>query len=109
MHATGASTHATRHGWGCLQVRSRLPPSLTLHLCPCTSAPLSVCRLQEPGKIFLVLEHCSGGDLAAYLRRYGRLRELPARFVLSQLAEGLKALRANNVIHVRGTGGEGGH
>lgn len=56
--------------------------------------------MQEPGKIFLVLEHCGGGDLAAYLRRYGRLREGPARFLLIQLAEGLKALRANNVIHV---------
>ncbi|EFJ50438.1 hypothetical protein VOLCADRAFT_58372, partial [Volvox carteri f. nagariensis] len=54
---------------------------------------------KEPGKIFLVLEYCAGGDLAQHLRRRGPLSEASCRYLLRQLAEGLKVLRQHNVIH----------
>jgi len=46
------------------------------------------------------MEFCGGGDLGHYLRRYGRVPEASARYLMQQLAEGLKMLRMNNVIHV---------
>ncbi|KAG2453193.1 hypothetical protein HYH02_002517 [Chlamydomonas schloesseri] len=54
---------------------------------------------KEPGKIFLVLEYCGGGDLAQYLRHRGPLGEASCRYLLRHLAEGLKVLRAHNIIH----------
>ncbi|PNW78821.1 hypothetical protein CHLRE_09g391245v5 [Chlamydomonas reinhardtii] len=54
---------------------------------------------KEPGKIFLVLEYCGGGDLAQYLRHRGPLSEASCRYLLRHLAEGLKVLRAHNIIH----------
>mmetsp|Transcript_6115 Transcript_6115/g.11721 ORF Transcript_6115/g.11721 Transcript_6115/m.11721 type:complete len:146 (+) Transcript_6115:107-544(+) len=56
--------------------------------------------IREPGKIYLVLEYCNGGDLGQYLRKYGRIKESTACYLLKQLAEGLKILRLNNVVHV---------
>eukprot|EP00983_Pelagomonas_calceolata_P011906 382550-Pelagomonas_calceolata.AAC.1 len=58
--------------------------------------------MQEEGKIYLVMEFCGGGDLGQYLRRYGRVPEASARYLMQQLAEGLKMLRLNNLIHVSG-------
>lgn len=66
---------------------------------------LLVVHVQEEGRIYLVLEYCGGGDLAHYLRRYGRVPESTAWYLLHQLAEGLKMLRMNNLIHVRAHGG----
>ncbi|GIL66257.1 hypothetical protein Vafri_19869 [Volvox africanus] len=54
---------------------------------------------KEPGKIFLVLEYCAGGDLAQHLRQRGPVSEASCRYLLRQLAEGLKVLRQHNVIH----------
>ena len=56
--------------------------------------------IREPGRIYLVLEFCGGGDLSQYLRHYGRVSEDTARYFLLQLAEGLKTLRLHNFIHV---------
>jgi len=55
--------------------------------------------MKEEGKIYLVMEFCGGGDLGQYLRRYGRVPEASARYLMQQLAEGLKMLRLNNLIH----------
>ncbi|XP_042425661.1 serine/threonine-protein kinase ATG1a isoform X2 [Zingiber officinale] len=58
--------------------------------------------IQTEDKIFLVLEYCAGGDVADYLNRQGirgRVSEDVARHFLRQLAEGLKVLRENNLIH----------
>lgn len=55
---------------------------------------------QEPGKMYLVLEYCGGGDLGQYLRRYSRMSEDIARYFLLQLAEGMKEMRVHNLIHV---------
>jgi methyl coenzyme M reductase subunit C-like uncharacterized protein (methanogenesis marker protein 7) len=52
---------------------------------------------------------CSGGgDLGSYLRRYGSVPEPVAHHLLVQLAEGLKVLRANNLIHVSSAGWQAG-
>lgn len=56
---------------------------------------------QAEGKVFLVMEFCSGGDLAQFIRRTGRAAESDARLFMDQLGAGLKVLRAHNLIHVR--------
>eukprot|EP00798_Chlamydomonas_sp_ICE-L_P022284 gene22284-29361_t len=55
--------------------------------------------IKEPGRIHVVLEYCGGGDLGHYLRHYQHVSEDTARYFMLQLAEGLKTLRAHNVIH----------
>ncbi|XP_058085142.1 serine/threonine-protein kinase ATG1a isoform X2 [Magnolia sinica] len=50
-------------------------------------------------KIYLVLEYCIGGDLAAYIERFGRVSEAIARHFMRQLASGLQVLRETNLIH----------
>jgi serine/threonine-protein kinase ULK2 len=55
--------------------------------------------IPEDGKVFLVTEYCSGGDLAQRLRVAGRVPEADARRLMRQLAAGLRELRANNLVH----------
>ncbi|RWR87719.1 serine/threonine-protein kinase ATG1a-like protein isoform X2 [Cinnamomum micranthum f. kanehirae] len=55
--------------------------------------------IETAEKIFLVLEYCVGGDLAAYIQRFGRVSEDVARHFMRQLASGLQVLRENNLIH----------
>ncbi|XP_008808264.1 serine/threonine-protein kinase ATG1a [Phoenix dactylifera] len=55
--------------------------------------------IQTEDKIFLVLEYCMGGDLAAYIERRGRVSEAVARHFMRQLASGLQILRESNLIH----------
>ncbi|XP_072963228.1 serine/threonine-protein kinase ATG1a [Typha angustifolia] len=58
--------------------------------------------IQTEDKLFLILEYCSGGDLSDYIMRHGnrgRVSEAVARSFMRQLAEGLKVLRENNLIH----------
>ncbi|PKA66799.1 CBL-interacting protein kinase 26 [Apostasia shenzhenica] len=54
---------------------------------------------RSDGSIFLVLEYCAGGDLAAYIRQNGRVHEHVARKFMIQLGSGLKVLRARHIIH----------
>lgn len=49
--------------------------------------------------IFLVLEYCAGGDLASYIRLYGRVQEHVAKKFMKQLGAGLKVLHSNHIIH----------
>ncbi|KAL6847505.1 hypothetical protein ACP4OV_022531 [Aristida adscensionis] len=49
--------------------------------------------------LYLVLEHCNGGDLDAFLRKHGRLPEATAKDLMRQLAEGLKVLRGRKIVH----------
>ncbi|KAG6434352.1 hypothetical protein SASPL_105982 [Salvia splendens] len=54
----------------------------------------------EPGKIYIVLEYCKGGDLSMYIQqRQGKVSEATAKHFMQQLAKGLKILRDNNLIH----------
>lgn len=55
--------------------------------------------VKEEDRLFLVLEFCAGGDLGHFLRRYGPVPETCARHLLQQLARGLQALRAENLMH----------
>ncbi|XP_020085096.1 serine/threonine-protein kinase ATG1a isoform X1 [Ananas comosus] len=58
--------------------------------------------IQTEDRIFLVLEYCTGGDLAGYIQQHGyrgRVSEAVARHFMRQLAGGLQALRENNLIH----------
>ncbi|OMP06301.1 hypothetical protein CCACVL1_01634, partial [Corchorus capsularis] len=50
-------------------------------------------------RIFLVLEYCDGGDLAAYIHRYGKVSEEVARHFMRQLAAGLQVLQEKHLIH----------
>lgn len=75
-------------------------PSAPAHPACAARRPPCRARLQEGNRIYLVLEYCAGGDLGAYIRRYGRLAEAPVRYFAAQLAAGLRELRRHNVIHV---------
>ncbi|XP_012850384.1 PREDICTED: serine/threonine-protein kinase atg1-like isoform X2 [Erythranthe guttata] len=56
--------------------------------------------IEESGKIYIVLEYCKGGDLSMYIQqRHGKVSEATAKHFMQQLAEGLKVLRENNLIH----------
>ncbi|CAA6656108.1 unnamed protein product [Spirodela intermedia] len=55
--------------------------------------------IETQEKIYLVLEYCTGGDLAAFITRHGRVSEAVARHLMQQLASGLQVLRENNLIH----------
>ncbi len=55
--------------------------------------------------MYLVMEYCSGGDLAKYIRRHKRIPEVAARALLRQLSAGLRELWSRNLVHVRSTPG----
>ncbi|KAH7416127.1 hypothetical protein KP509_14G076800 [Ceratopteris richardii] len=55
--------------------------------------------ISQSNRIYLVLEFCAGGDLAAYINRHGKVPEATARHFMRQLGAGLQVLRANNLIH----------
>lgn len=50
--------------------------------------------------MYLVMEFCGGGDMAAYIRQHGRISDMVARSFIQQLGAGLKALWQNNFVHV---------
>eukprot|EP00898_Chlorokybus_atmophyticus_P007662 jgi/Chlat1/7898/Chrsp66S07205 len=52
-----------------------------------------------PGRIFLILEYCAGGDMSKFIQRNKQVPESTARHFLQQLAKGLEVLRANHLIH----------
>ncbi|WKA05689.1 hypothetical protein VitviT2T_023638 [Vitis vinifera] len=55
--------------------------------------------IETSDRIFLVLEYCDGGDLAAYIHRRGRVPEAVARHFMRQLAAGLQVLHEKRLIH----------
>nr|XP_043621496.1 serine/threonine-protein kinase ATG1c-like isoform X2 [Erigeron canadensis] len=56
--------------------------------------------IKEPGKIYLVLEYCRGGDLSVFIqKRHGRIPKSTSVHFMQQLAAGLKVLRDNQIIH----------
>lgn len=46
-----------------------------------------LCAFKTDDRIYLVLEYCGGGDLAAYIHRHGRVSEPIARHFMRQLGE----------------------
>ncbi|KAJ0110798.1 hypothetical protein Patl1_00703 [Pistacia atlantica] len=55
--------------------------------------------IETKERIYLVLEYCDGGDLAAYIHRHGKVSENVARHFLRQLASGLQVLHEKHLIH----------
>ena len=55
--------------------------------------------IKEEKRIFLVLEYCAGGDVSEFIKKHGRVREDVARHFMRQMASGLRAMRAQNLIH----------
>uniref|UniRef100_A0A5B6YZI5 Protein kinase domain-containing protein n=1 Tax=Davidia involucrata TaxID=16924 RepID=A0A5B6YZI5_DAVIN len=55
--------------------------------------------IETEDRIYLVLEYCDGGDLAAYIHRRGKVSEAVVRHFMRQLAGGLKVLHENRLIH----------
>eukprot|EP00741_Cyanophora_paradoxa_P001731 tig00000498_g1678.t1 len=55
--------------------------------------------LTSKSSIFLVLEYCAGGDLAAYLKRRGPLPEPAAQHFLKQLASALQHIYNLKMMH----------
>ncbi|RXH94335.1 hypothetical protein DVH24_024019 [Malus domestica] len=55
--------------------------------------------LQDEGCVFMVLEFCDGGNLAAYIRRHGRVEEHIAKRFMQQLGAALKILHSHHIIH----------
>ncbi|XP_068328378.1 serine/threonine-protein kinase ATG1t-like isoform X1 [Pyrus communis] len=55
--------------------------------------------LQDEGCVFMVLEFCDGGNLAAYIRRHGRVEERIAKRFMQQLGAALEILHLHHIIH----------
>ncbi|KAK8711409.1 hypothetical protein V6N13_146691 [Hibiscus sabdariffa] len=55
--------------------------------------------IETEDRIFLVLEYCDGGDLAAYINRHGKVSEEIARHFMRELAAGLQVLQEKHLIH----------
>nr|XP_018265165.1 CAMK protein kinase [Kwoniella dejecticola CBS 10117]OBR87323.1 CAMK protein kinase [Kwoniella dejecticola CBS 10117] len=51
------------------------------------------------GKIHIVMELVTGGDLWSYLERYGHLREDEVRWIGWQIIDGLKHLHRRGIVH----------
>lgn len=67
-----------------------------------SSSRQGVLDAQERDRMYLVMEYCSGGDLAKYIRRHKRIPEVAARALLRQLSAGLRELWSRNLVHVSG-------
>ncbi|KAI9090343.1 hypothetical protein K1719_028678 [Acacia pycnantha] len=55
--------------------------------------------IQTNDRIYLILEYCNGGDLAAYIHRREKLSESVARHFMRHLASGLRVLHEKHLIH----------
>ncbi|XP_023638515.1 serine/threonine-protein kinase ATG1a isoform X2 [Capsella rubella] len=55
--------------------------------------------IETGDRIYLVLEYCSGGDLAGYINRHGKVPEAVAKHFMRQLALGLQVLHEKHFIH----------
>jgi len=55
--------------------------------------------IQTANNYYLVFEHCAGGDLQKYLREKGPLDELKAQRFMYQIAQALRQLSLNEIMH----------
>lgn len=86
---------------GLKRVGARHPPAKSNGREPePTPAPTRPARAQEGNKMYLVMEYCAGGDLAAYIRRCRCVPEATARGLLQQLSAGLREMWAHHLVHV---------
>ncbi|KAK2837583.1 hypothetical protein Q5P01_014795 [Channa striata] len=54
---------------------------------------------EKGGCVYLVMEYCSGGDLAEYLHSKGTLSEDTIRVFLQQIAQAMKVLQSKGILH----------
>lgn len=54
---------------------------------------------QIPGRIYLVLELCRGGDLSLYIQSHGRVSEATAMYFMKQLGIVVSLLENCYVLH----------
>ena len=57
--------------------------------------------LETHGRLFIVMEYCSGGDLAQLLKSRGRLPEPTVVALMQDLAAGLQEMWTHHLVHVR--------
>lgn len=50
--------------------------------------------------IYIILEHCDGGDLSTFIKKRSKLSENICRKFMQQLALALQFLRSHNVSHL---------
>ncbi|OMH85448.1 3-phosphoinositide-dependent protein kinase 1 [Zancudomyces culisetae] len=55
--------------------------------------------IQDPLKVYFILEMVENGDLLLHIRREGKLNEDKARFYLAQLVLAIEYMHKNNVVH----------
>lgn len=48
---------------------------------------------------YFIFEYCGGGDLRSYLREKKRFDEVTAQRFMKQIADALKQLYQNNIVH----------
>ena len=56
--------------------------------------------VQAPGRIYLVLEFCAGGDVSDYIKKHRHIPEPTVCYFMRQLAAGLEHLRRHHLVHV---------
>lgn len=57
--------------------------------------------LETHGKMFLIMEYCSGGDLSQYFKSKGKISEKDIRYLMQDLAAGLREMWTHHLVHVR--------
>lgn len=50
--------------------------------------------------IYIILEHCDGGDLSTFIKQHTKLSENVCRKFMQQLGLALQFLRSNNISHL---------
>ena len=50
-------------------------------------------------RVYLILEYCAGGNLSEFIRKRGRVSEAVAKHFMTQLANGLSAMRLQSLVH----------
>lgn len=56
--------------------------------------------LETHGKMFLIMEYCSGGDLSQYFKSKGKISEKDIRYLMQDLAAGLREMWTHHLVHV---------
>lgn len=55
--------------------------------------------LETDNNVYLIMEFCNGGDLAAYIKKKGRIQQDMIKGFFRQLASAMKALHSRNIVH----------
>lgn len=49
--------------------------------------------------IYIIMEHCEGGDLSRFLKKAGIIKEAEGFIFLQQIATAFRELRSRSIIH----------